>query len=191
MIVYRPRETGEDARARPPGSFEYADVYREICRAARRRVLGSDEDAAPGGAEGLLLVTPHVDSLAATRIFTRLLVDDEISYRIVPVNGYRALQRVLAEDIQGHLEVRTVACDANSSFTQSYSSTLVPLSNCRQQFHYHRIACFMCWMRTVRGILVTCLPHHRPTTTFLSGTMVRSKSECSANAKHTRCLSLI
>lgn len=54
----------------------------------------------------LILATPDVDSLAATRIFTQLLANDEIAFRVSPVNGYRALQQVLAQDVHDHVEVR-------------------------------------------------------------------------------------
>lgn len=104
VLVCRPRETG-DGRARPAGNIEYAHAYRHILRDARRRVLGDSSTEAPGGAAVLVLTAPQVDSLAAARIFTRLLADDEISFRIAPVNGYRSLQQVLAEDVKDHLEV--------------------------------------------------------------------------------------
>lgn len=107
VIVGRPRETG-DGRVRGADEMEYADAYRGIMRVARKRVLGQGDTAAPGGATVLVLTTPHVDSLAATRIFTRLLADDEVAFRVAPVNGYRALQQVLADDVEAHLELHTL-----------------------------------------------------------------------------------
>lgn len=109
MIVYRPRETGDDARAPGRNRSDYVQAYKRICQSARQRVLGddsSDTPAAPGGATVLILATPDVDSLAATRIFTQLLANDEIAFRVSPVNGYRALQQVLAQDVHDHVEVR-------------------------------------------------------------------------------------
>ncbi|CCU98427.1 unnamed protein product [Malassezia sympodialis ATCC 42132] len=91
--------------------LDYAQAYKKICQSARQRVLGDDSldtPAAPGGATVLILVTPDVDSLAATRIFTQLLANDEIPFRVSPVNGYRALQRVLAQDVYDHIELHTL-----------------------------------------------------------------------------------
>ena len=56
----------------------------------------------------LILATPHVDSLAALRILTQLLAQDEVPFRIAPVNGYRSLQHVLAQDVHDHLELHTL-----------------------------------------------------------------------------------
>lgn len=112
MIVYRPRETGDEVLPVARDRKDYAYAYKEICRSARRRVLrdeaASDTPAALGGAAVLLLVTPHVDSLAATRILTQLLAQDEIAFRVAPVNGYRALQQILAQDVHDHVELHTL-----------------------------------------------------------------------------------
>ncbi|WFD33315.1 RSC chromatin remodeling complex ATPase component [Malassezia cuniculi] len=109
VIVQRPRETGQGARAH--GALEYADAYRSICKAARQRTLGRGDEGtptAPGGAAVLLAVAPDVDALAATRVLTQLLAADEVPYRISPVNGYRCLQQILEEDVSGHLELHTL-----------------------------------------------------------------------------------
>lgn len=111
VIVQRPRETGDDARAGARGAPDYAAAYRGICRAARQRTLARDDaeaPAAPGGAAVILAVAPDVDALAATRILTALLAADEVPYRVTPVNGYRCLQRVLEEDVHEHLELHTL-----------------------------------------------------------------------------------
>ncbi|WFD25768.1 DNA replication initiation factor cdc45 [Malassezia nana] len=111
MIVYRPRETGDDAPIPGRGRSDYAQAYKRICQSARQQVLGdnsSDTPVAPGGATVLILVTPDVDSLAATRIFTQLLANDEIPFRVSPVNGYHALQQVLAQDVYDHIELHTL-----------------------------------------------------------------------------------
>ncbi|PKI85569.1 DNA replication initiation factor cdc45 [Malassezia vespertilionis] len=108
VIVNRPRETG-DTYSHPLGGIGFVDAYRSICRSARKRVLGTDTDTfAPGGTAVLILATPAVDSLASVRIFTRLLAEDEIAFRVAPVNGYRSLQQVLAEDVEGHKELHTL-----------------------------------------------------------------------------------
>lgn len=115
MIVHWPRETGEDAQSAIRDRLDYASAYRHISSVARRRVLSGsdvhDTHAAPtalGGAAVLILATPHVDSLAALRILTQLLANDEIAFRVAPVNGYRALQHILAQDVHGHIELHTL-----------------------------------------------------------------------------------
>ena len=104
VIVSRPRETG-DPRVRTPGSIEYAEAYHQIVHNARRRVLGEEGSGVVGGAAVLILTTPEADSLAAARILTRLLADDQIAFRIAPVNGYRSLREVLTADVEGRIEV--------------------------------------------------------------------------------------
>ena len=114
MIVHWPRETGDDARLGVRESLDYAQAYKHICSMTRRRVLGGGNDPdtgtppAIGGATVLIVTTPHVDSLAATRILTQLLVHDEVPFRLVPVNGYRALRRILAQDVHEHHELHTL-----------------------------------------------------------------------------------
>ncbi|WFD29112.1 DNA replication initiation factor cdc45 [Malassezia sp. CBS 17886] len=108
VVIHRPRETGDEPRPRAEGSLDYAAAYRQLCRAARCPALGAGPSSVRGGAAVLLLATPSVDSLAATRQFTRLLAEDEIAFRVAPVNGYRALQKVLAEDVHGHAELHTL-----------------------------------------------------------------------------------
>lgn len=115
MIVHWPRETGDNAIVPARDRLDYAGAYKHICSNSRRRVLGenasSDTPAVPtalGGAAVLILATPHVDSLAALRILTQLLAQDEVPFRIAPVNGYRSLQHVLAQDVHDHLELHTL-----------------------------------------------------------------------------------
>ena len=104
VVVCRPRETG-DTRILAPDTLGYAEAYQRILTTARKRVLGEAGTEAIGGATVLVVTTPEVDSLAAARVLTRLLADDQIAFRIAPVNGYRSLNEVLASDVEGRIEV--------------------------------------------------------------------------------------
>lgn len=67
---------------------DYASAYARIRSAARA--------AGPGVSSVLILSSPDVDAVCATRILTSLLLQDDIAHRIVPVEGYRSLLSTLA-----------------------------------------------------------------------------------------------
>ncbi|CDS01530.1 probable TSD2 protein, required for DNA replication [Sporisorium scitamineum] len=67
---------------------DYASAYSRIRSAARA--------AGPGVSSVLILSSPDVDSVCATRILTSLLLQDDIPHRIVPVEGYRSLLDTLS-----------------------------------------------------------------------------------------------
>lgn len=67
---------------------DYASAYARIRSAAR--------NAGTGVSSVLILSSPDVDSVCATRILTSLLLQDDIPHRIVPVEGYRSLLNTLA-----------------------------------------------------------------------------------------------
>lgn len=67
---------------------DYASAYHRIRSAARA--------AGPGVSSVLILASPDVDSVCATRILTSLLLQDDIPHRIVPVEGYRSLLDTLS-----------------------------------------------------------------------------------------------
>ncbi|CBQ69633.1 probable TSD2 protein, required for DNA replication [Sporisorium reilianum SRZ2] len=66
---------------------DYASAYARIRSAARA--------AGPGVSSVLVLSSPDVDAVCATRILTSLLLQDDIPHRIVPVEGYRSLLSTL------------------------------------------------------------------------------------------------
>ncbi|EST08104.1 CDC45 family [Kalmanozyma brasiliensis GHG001] len=68
--------------------YDYASAYSRIRSAART--------AGPGVSSVLILSSPDVDSVCATRILTSLLLQDDIPHRIVPVEGYRSLLSTLS-----------------------------------------------------------------------------------------------
>lgn len=55
----------------------------------------------------LILVATDVDAICAARALARLLTEDEIMYRIAPVDGFKRMQRILAEDVAGNEDVST------------------------------------------------------------------------------------
>ncbi|SAM85275.1 probable TSD2 protein, required for DNA replication [Ustilago bromivora] len=75
---------------RTPSSFnhDYASAYSRIRSAART--------AGTGVSSVLILSSPDVDSVCATRILTWLFLQDDIPHRIVPVEGYRSLLNTLS-----------------------------------------------------------------------------------------------
>ncbi len=67
---------------------DYASAYTRIRSAARA--------AGPSVSSVLILASPDVDAVCATRILTGLLLQDDIPHRIVPVEGYRTLVSTLS-----------------------------------------------------------------------------------------------
>lgn len=57
----------------------------------------------------LLLCSPDVDSVCATRMLTTLFIQDDIPHRIVPVEGYRSLMTTLASH-GGDTDVKSIVC---------------------------------------------------------------------------------
>ncbi len=64
--------------------------------------------SASASAAVLLLVNPDADGVCAARLLARLLHEDDIPYRIVPVDGYATLQSVVEEDVVGNEELHTL-----------------------------------------------------------------------------------
>ena len=85
----------------PSNAKDYSHAYHHILRAARRQAA---HGSAASGAV-LLLVATDADAICAARSLARLLTEDEVMYRIAPVDGYRTFQRVLQEDVAGNADV--------------------------------------------------------------------------------------
>lgn len=101
VIVTRPRDH-QDAFYRH-ASIDYSHAYTRILRAARG---GEGAGGSAGSAPILLLVATDVDAVCATRALAALLSDDDIAYRVCPVDGYATLQRIIEDDVVGNTEVR-------------------------------------------------------------------------------------
>ncbi|TKY88433.1 hypothetical protein EX895_002785 [Sporisorium graminicola] len=89
---------------------DYASAYSRIRSAARA--------AGPGVSSVLILSSPDVDSVCATRILTSLLLQDDIPHRIVPVEGYRSLLNTLSAVFPA-LDEDSVAAALPSSSTST------------------------------------------------------------------------
>lgn len=74
--------------------YDYASAYSRLRSAARA--------AGTGVSSVLILSSPDVDSVCATRILTSLLLQDDIAHRIVPVEGYRTLLNTLSTVFAPH-----------------------------------------------------------------------------------------
>ncbi len=68
---------------------DYASAYARIRSAAR--------SAGSGVSSVLVLSSPDVDAVCATRMLASLFLQDDIPHRIVPVDGYRSLTNTLAD----------------------------------------------------------------------------------------------
>lgn len=127
VLVYPPQLASTDRRAAPPEN-DYGTAYRAIVRAARgAKIVGLkrtaalttadegdtwlDPAAARLGAAAtavLLLVAADVDALAAARVLARLLTDDDVPYRIVPVEGYASLAQIIKQHVVSNDLLRSV-----------------------------------------------------------------------------------
>lgn len=103
VIITRPRE--HDDTFYKPSSLDYSQAYFHILRAARG---GAHSSSSLTPAPVLLLVANDVDALCAARSLAAMLKEDDIAYRICPVDGYAALDKSIREDVVGNEELRTV-----------------------------------------------------------------------------------
>ena len=74
-------------------------------------VWGWIKDAAAANIDAqtaLLLVGHDVDAIAATSIFTKLLEDEPVTYKIVPLKDYRDLSRIYTEQIVHSPNLRSI-----------------------------------------------------------------------------------
>lgn len=101
VLIHRPRDPSDPHYSHQ--NLDYSHAYAAIQKAARSRAFGSAGGG--GGGAVLILVSPDVDALCAARIFTALLRDDEVPHRVIPVEGYRCLHRIMEEDVVGNEEV--------------------------------------------------------------------------------------
>ena len=65
----------------------YLEAYNEILSSHRRSPLSSASSV-------IMLVTPNVDALCASRMFASLFKHDDVIYRIIPVSGLNEFERI-------------------------------------------------------------------------------------------------
>jgi len=68
----------------------YLEAYNRILTSHRRSPLSSASSV-------ILLVTPNVDALCASRMFASLFKQDDVIYRIIPVSGLDEFERITDE----------------------------------------------------------------------------------------------
>ncbi|CAO1630568.1 unnamed protein product [Parajaminaea phylloscopi] len=103
VLVHLPGDAGPSS-LKPSNAKDYSHAYYHILKQARRH---SAVSSAAAGAV-LILAATDVDATCAARALSRLLIDDEIMYRIAPVDGFRTLQRILQEDVVGNEDLRSL-----------------------------------------------------------------------------------
>ena len=68
----------------------YLEAYNEILSSHRRSPLSSASSV-------IMLVTPNVDALCASRMFASLFKHDDVIYRIIPVSGLNEFEEIKDE----------------------------------------------------------------------------------------------
>ncbi|SPO41705.1 related to Protein TSD2 [Pseudozyma flocculosa] len=103
VIVSSPSSSTGGAPHAGPSSRrqDYTHAYQRIRTSSRTSASSSSSSV-------LVLVSPDVDAICATRILTALLTEDDIPHRIIPVEGYRGLLRVLREDVEANPDLRSI-----------------------------------------------------------------------------------
>lgn len=103
VIVTRPRDANDPFHR--AAAIEYSQAYTSILKAARG---GASSSSGVGASSVLILVAPDVDAVCATRALTALFTEDDIAFRICPVDGYATLNHVVEEDVVGNFGLHTV-----------------------------------------------------------------------------------
>lgn len=111
-LITRPRDV-EDPFYRST-SKDYSHAYDTIVRAARSGHRAGSSSFAYSSAPILLLVSTDIDAICAARILISLLNNDDVPYKLCPVDGYSTLTRIVEEEVE-----------TNSEVSQFYSCCLV------------------------------------------------------------------
>jgi hypothetical protein len=124
-IVTRPRDVNDPFYRST--SHDYTHAYDTIVRAARSGHRAASTSHSSGAAPVLLLVSTDVDAICAAKTLISLLSDDDVPYKLCPVDGYSTLTRIVQDDVETNEDVsRPVAyieCCLNK-LLQSTSCTL-------------------------------------------------------------------
>ncbi|GAK66953.1 cell division control protein 45 [Moesziomyces antarcticus] len=94
---------------------DYASAYARIRAAAR--------SAGSGVSSVLVLASPDVDAVCATRMLASLFLQDDIPHRIVPVDGYRSLTTTLADVFPPLTDDEADAANVASTSTAAAATT--------------------------------------------------------------------
>ena len=75
----------------------YLEAYNKILTSHRRSPLSSASSV-------IILVTPNVDALCASRMFASLFKQDDVIYRLIPVSGLNEFERI-TDELRGNTAV--------------------------------------------------------------------------------------
>jgi hypothetical protein len=101
VIVTRPRDVTDPFYR--SNSTDYTQAYHSILRAARSgysHASSSTSSTSSHAAPVLLLVSTDIDAICAARALVSLLTDDEVPYKLCPVDGYSTLSRIVEDDVE-------------------------------------------------------------------------------------------
>ncbi|UZJ54734.1 hypothetical protein CBS101457_004054 [Exobasidium rhododendri] len=106
-IVTRPRDITDPFYRST--STDYTQAYHSILRAARGvSSHASSSSSSSLAAPVLFLVSTDIDAICASRALVSLLSDDEIPYKICPVDGYSTLSRIVEDDVENNESLHTI-----------------------------------------------------------------------------------
>src|SRR5271155_3451304 len=95
----------------------YLEAYNGILSSHRRLPLSSASSV-------IMLVTPNVDALCASRMFASLFKQDDVIYRIIPVSGLNEFETI-TDELRGNtavsiLQLFICRCRVDCSKTAAY-----------------------------------------------------------------------
>jgi hypothetical protein len=128
-IITRPRDINDPFYRST--SEDYTQAYHSIVKASRVGRSGASSSTLNLAAPVLLLVSTDIDAICATRSLVSLLIDDDVPYKVCPVDGYSTLTRIVQDDVEGNdsvskkVELRSVT---DSSDRVSFNSLPIVLN---------------------------------------------------------------
>ncbi|PWN48542.1 CDC45-like protein [Violaceomyces palustris] len=111
---------------------DYSHAYHQIMQLSRNSRSSSTSV--------LILVATDIDAIAATRILTSLLTEDDVPHRVVPVEGYRGLMRILEDDVSENHDLQSLVFINLGSVLSLPNSIPLP-----QRCHLHVIDSHRPW----------------------------------------------
>ncbi|PWZ01772.1 putative TSD2 protein required for DNA replication [Testicularia cyperi] len=130
---------------------------------AYARVRASARSVANGVSSVLILSAPDVDSVCATKIFTTLLIQDDVPHRIVPIEGYRslmsALRHVFPPSAQQPLDDQHLASSSTSSATMIGAVSDIRSVIC---INLGAVLSLSTMLEVPQGCLLHVIDSHRP-----------------------------
>ncbi|CAO1627391.1 unnamed protein product [Sympodiomycopsis kandeliae] len=80
----------------PSNAKDYSQAYYQILRSSRR---SSSQLSHSGSGAVLILVSNDLDGICACKLLCNLLIADDIMFRIIPIDGFKTLQKILRQDV--------------------------------------------------------------------------------------------